>query len=97
MRGYSWENQVDEEGVPGIGTREVEMDQENVWEFIKYAFKTLRRVAFVGFMAFIPISLPFTLLVTAWYQSTMVGARFFACSFIGVAWLVLAETVERVL
>ncbi len=74
------------------GTREAEMDRE----FIKYALKTLRRVAFVAFMAGIPSSLLFTLLVTVWYQSVEVGVRFFAASLIGLVWLVLAETVERV-
>lgn len=59
--------------MPDIGAREVEMDQENVWEFIKYALKTLRRVALAAFKATMAAASPVILLASVWYHFTSFG------------------------
>ncbi len=77
--------------MPDIGAREVEMDQENVWEFIKYALKTLRRVALAAFKATMAAASPVILLASVWYQSVEVGAYLFV-SMLAV-WVVLTGLV----
>lgn len=77
---------MDEEGVPGVGTREVEMN----WGLIEYVLKSSVRVVII----ILAVVIPAVLLTAAWHQRGGAETSFLLLVF-GFWALLIAVGVAR--